>query len=809
MATRVGTHSRSNITQPRPAFAAAFRAVATDSEMVYSAPMVAPSAEKLTTLAADWVAALPEEWQNPLAQFLDHVSRHNVDEIVRLAVAIGGVDLATLRFSPAQQTALANIWFAATRRCFETCPDFRFAGYLACLHEWQKVYGTWGHTVALGEQLEFMFRLTGGFSTAFFDDETQAVVCCDGVLDRHVTALIRCTESAGFATWISRAESIAFMRAMLDGWLALLGSLLQAGRGRPFETLYSQCIFLLRGQPELAPKFPDLKRLLVFACRLFPNQGFTVIRSHLGSCLATAPEDTKAFLMDLHAVLEAHESAASDQTADLTTELTVEYACRTAIEEVVGDGKITATEEQILETLWIQLGVQPQLYRGIVEQTKQRMLHGDVLVLTRDFSAEEYLFKVLVKAVEDGKITDDEKAIVQNICLALEIDRNTFARVFQRAKETRATRLANTPTDPDNPMFSALQTMLARRERLTALLQAPACRDAPADAVAAFMTSLPEHNDDPAAQRASGAGHPLAVAVFAHEPECFDLPVIGVLCPGHAIEKVRLQLVGGLISTYFIENTLVLHNRALDRELIVPAVATGSGFAAFGAGLAASAGRYLVIVADYPTLTPILVHECRGSLDFTGTLYGAMRDLVAGRIDAASDALTRLLDEAPHLQHVAHHLGLCHKARAAQGQDPEQNLRAAAALYHRELELAPESETALLSLAVIYKSIEKYEEALHFLERAVAQAPTSIPVLTTLATTRYNLQVSRGRPPRLAARAPVAGQPAGSDDLVTPLAQAFRLAPRHPAVVTLVDQFSALLKTDLRAHLRLAVCTAD
>lgn len=123
-------------------------------------------------------------------------------------------------------------------------------------------------------------------------------------------------------------------------------------------------------------------------------------------------------------------------------ELTPEYVYQAALEEILGNGEISREEETVLQSLRDFLEIQPDVYQRLFETTRRRIQDMETLPLQRDFAPEPFLFKIFRRTIQDGTVTAGEKDIIQKVCRALMIDRETVERVFTRAKAAYAEEVA-------------------------------------------------------------------------------------------------------------------------------------------------------------------------------------------------------------------------------------------------------------------------------------------------------------------------------------------------------------------------------
>jgi len=123
-----------------------------------------------------------------------------------------------------------------------------------------------------------------------------------------------------------------------------------------------------------------------------------------------------------------------DSSTNNPPQLTVEFVYRTALEEIMGDSNLSHEEEEVLKNLRDFLEIPPEQYQAIFQEVATLNAQGQSKKHDRDFSPEAFLFALLERTVADGKIDDDERAILAKVANGLMLSQDTFAQVFEQVK---------------------------------------------------------------------------------------------------------------------------------------------------------------------------------------------------------------------------------------------------------------------------------------------------------------------------------------------------------------------------------------
>jgi len=477
------------------------------------------------------------------------------------------------------------------------------------------------------------------------------------------------------------------------------------------------------------------------------------------------------------------------------SELTVEFAYQAALEEIVGDGVISEREKAVVKNLRNFLEIPDQAFSNIFNEVKTKRKLQQIPVLDREFSPEEFLFRVLVKTIEDGVITPEEKTILQKICEALQMDKDTFTRLFQRAKEARAAQGSSfkMPAKHDT-FFDEITQFFKDEKKFQDFLSL--------QGNAHLMNKIAEHFE----RLRETDSKPVSVGACFFDTALAPVPTIGVFIPEKDIHFFRTQMKGNAIDAFFTKdvleifqnldfqfepNCLVFQNPWLDCEFTVSWFAIGENMKKFQEGLKKSEGRYQIRLLSSPGNVTLKLIKKSGFIDLSGNFKRGLELREAGKTPEAIETFRALNTKFPEMSDVLYYLGLCHKNLAVKGISPDENFKIALDFYRTELENHPESEKAMNSIGVILKQKEQWDEALKWLTRAQSYAPYCIPVLATLTTTNYNHEIVNEKV-----------QSSVPKYILELLGAAYHFCPEHSLVIQLVEQFSAIFKTDLVRNFR-------
>lgn len=117
-------------------------------------------------------------------------------------------------------------------------------------------------------------------------------------------------------------------------------------------------------------------------------------------------------------------------------DLTREDVFRFCLEEIIRDGALADKEKEVLNQMKIVLDVTPEEYQQIFKEVqlnfrKPQVVGGD------DMQEQSLYRRVLDRVVADGKISDDEKALLRKVASVLMITPDEHQKLMREAMESR------------------------------------------------------------------------------------------------------------------------------------------------------------------------------------------------------------------------------------------------------------------------------------------------------------------------------------------------------------------------------------
>jgi hypothetical protein len=409
---------------------------------------------------------------------------------------------------------------------------------------------------------------------------------------------------------------------------------------------------------------------------------------------------------------------------------------RVALIEIMGDGVITSSEEQTIQDLRSYLGISEARYQSIFQEISEAKMARRAPQLERDFDAEEFFYRILRKAVEDGTVTAAEKQILVQVCNALLLDREVYTkamtRVVQERRKPELAMLDGTECVSTDLAMLLQHFLLAARVKAAVLDEAShailesvraSLRQERAKAASDFDV-LPDHEE--------GSGK--VVAGFFHVPALCSVPLCCCFVDTDRFHFFRRQLAGEKLLVHVTgdRTALVLHNLGLERSLTVPCITSADNVQSLFSAAGSDHPSFLLVALHMPSLVPFHLSSHSGIPDTTGMLDQAGQHYAAGKFETGTAVLRELRQRHPGLPFVSWRLGQGYRLLAEQGIEPVTNLMKAREAQNVELSLNPHFPNALVELARLALLEKKPADALPFAGQAVQFAPGHLAGLSVL-----------------------------------------------------------------------------
>ncbi|HNV70380.1 MAG TPA: tetratricopeptide repeat protein, partial [Candidatus Ozemobacteraceae bacterium] len=386
-------------------------------------------------------------------------------------------------------------WHAALEESFSNDDDRNWSRYLAVLEvslsRWQAAVEM---SPALAERLKLWCDRLTSLSRRRIDPESGKLLPPDSAYAQGAGIWRELFSTSNFCT---RAADTSFGRWLIDRadfWKEELVYYLLHQRPRAFLALLRLMLVLAARLPGFAERCVWLPVVLSSYLNRYSVEGASESRDSSQTPATTRQE----LALLINGWLETPEPAAPGWTALVASvrqavsrtrpadvpetvalgdeELTVEAVFRFALEEVLADELMTREETEILRTLRDYLEIPDATYQQLFREVSERASRRQLTRLNRDFSASEFLYRLLLKTMEDGRVTPAEKMLIKRAAAALLIDQQTFNEQYWRAeaeyrRRLTALRAASTGQLEEDPVLRRLRKAEKLNERLAELLK--------------------------------------------------------------------------------------------------------------------------------------------------------------------------------------------------------------------------------------------------------------------------------------------------------------------------------------------------
>jgi tetratricopeptide (TPR) repeat protein len=754
------------------------------------------------------VRGIPGKIQNKLKELFYGIQTRELRLVEDAAASLAGIDVFPGLTTVEQKIALAKIWVLVLQEALmcTTPPDF--AMYVPNLAAFSRFFGGCGDVAEVYPLLQEPLRTAEHFLLTAYDEsggEGSALIL-DDIYVKHMQALLPAIKTEGFGQWLMGEEAGVFFAEVLSRWVHHLGWFLRRRRKEAFVVLLEVMVKILGWRPEWKATCPELFSLPAFYRQAFfleSATGESPIETFAKRIQGDLSPTGKTVLADLitscgkgaaKVIAEARKAAEPE-------ELTVEVALRIALEEIMGDGAISSEEERVMQSLREYLGVPAEVFQTLFQRIAQEKQARQIEDLDRDFNPEEFLYRVIKKAAEDGVITDDEKAILRKIGHALTLDQVMFNRAMERVRAERRDKPAE-----GSPLLRNVAECFAQEGLVGQVFKGEKAGISLARIGELFRTMKLKLEVRQPGRSEELIGRVTSVTDFFYEPHLYSQPVLAVFIDGSSVHPMRLQLLGRQLIAFFNQSVqdmaekgltccdgeaLTLLNRWTGSPVRLHQVFLDGGMLRFVDGIEQQHGKFTIALVHFPSLTPYCVVPMAGGMDHSGKLSLAWTLIGEGRNEEAIAALSSVRQEQPGLFNTFSFLGTAYRNMAQNRIDPEGNFTKAVACFERELELNPGAVEAMVGLGIICKQKNDWSGALSWLEKAGAASPGCIAALGTLASVKYQVDPRKG-----AYRGEL------PDYLEPLLGIMYRTHFLHPEFRKLVDGFSRECQVDVLARIR-------
>ncbi|RCK79396.1 MAG: hypothetical protein OZSIB_0036 [Candidatus Ozemobacter sibiricus] len=714
--------------------------------------------------------------------------------------------------TPEQAVPVAQFLFLAVRETYARPHTGQFELYTTLLPAFTEFLCRQARHPDLKDHPKLLLTLGDQFALAFHDPAQGRTVAYDNFYEFQMQNVRDFLASPGFKGWRAQPGTDEFLKAIVGRWLVHLGNFARNRREKPFLNLLDTALLLLRTVPELLPQFQPIVLVLPGAKKTFHYlyaEGEDAIAKLLGRAKAASNAELQAVIrewIDLYTIGALPEVPRTGEMEE-SPDLTVPFVYRSLLEEVLGDGVISAEEEWVVKNMRDFVEISNERYQKIFDQVQEARSLGKLPVLDRDFSPRAFLHRILTKTVEDGVITNDEKALIGQVANALLLDQATLAEVFAQVKEEFKARGGPPPTvGRDLEKLHDLVRYTAMEERIRSVLVSDRGMKIYHKA-GKMLAQLRQEAKQRAPDRAAELLGQWPVVCFFFEPQVYLYPVIMLFIESPNVHPARLAFKGGRIDVEFLEEVasrkgedvwvadrplIRFVNEGFEAEIPVKGVLVGDSLQNFIEGCREEThGRYAIMIMHHSRMASILALQKAGDLDFSGTFAEARRLLASARHQEAITLLSALRQRSPAMHEIAYWLGVAHEQMLARLPDQTELRARALAFYRQELALNPASDKAMRAIGRLLAEEGQVDEAVTWLRRACEAAPASILNLVTLVEISFKRDLAAGH-----------HLDAPPDYILKTLGEAFHLHPTHPRVRRLVDEFSVRFGLDLAAHFR-------
>ncbi len=679
----------------------------------------------------------------------------------------------------------------------------------------------------LKEAIVNFFRMTNGFTLIFFQGEGEPginAVLADrsDLYETHLEATGDLVKSPAFPDWLANSENRNFLIEHVEGFCYDLINFIINKRSRCFFALLD-LILLLHSILDLPdrvfqPLLPALRRARESYTLTRPGAAERIV--NMADRYASVTTTSSPLIRELKQLFSAPSRQAEQPGEELSSETVFEYA----FQQILADAHISDEEQDVIRALKSFIRINPQKYQELFSASVTSARARNAAADGDEFSPDELLYDLGLKAFEDGVLTPEEKNILNKVCDALMIDHGTGRDILKRAQRdarqqaqqktvskggtTGKTTGFSLPEDTDDfivKAFTRLDKTLQLEQKAHLLLEAGSGYQA-SPAFSLIRAAFTEPGSILAEARSNGhvvtgcdngktTAENLRIMDFIYMPEQYPRPVIAVFTGEDNIHPLRVQFKGGTIDVYSNGDILselekdadqrnskvglFIKNACLFREINLHCITIYDGLQQFEKGLSKTAGRYDVLLVHYPTLSPFMVIGGEGFIDLTGLRWRALELTLEGQAELAIQNLLHVNRQFPAMHGVYMQMANTHQRLASNNQSPAENLAMAIECYAKEIQLNPASVEARNNLSMIRKSQRDLDGALSLLFEAFDINRANIGVLCNLTTTACMKAAMENEPREVMI-----------EYITEFLCEAYHLDPENPFVLQLLGPVS-------------------
>ncbi len=495
-------------------------------------------------------------------------------------------------------------------------------------------------------------------------------------------------------------------------------------------------------------------------------------------------------------------------------ELTLENVYSDAFENFVENGLISEDEKLALQELQTFIPISSESYRGVIKKYSTKIKSKQSS--TEKFNREEFLYHLMVKALEDGILSSGEKEIIAKVCKSFKMESSSIQTLFEKAKE-EVSQLEKPQAADGNPINEQLisknnKVYLERLDQESveerAINSIISGKTYTSQKTFNLIQSIYAEDDQYLSKEPKewfvrtenlGKSDFTIIDFWVDEK-----PVILVYSDFKNLHPLRLKFRGSDIDVCFSKEILKhlngqecrdkielkWYNRCLDSPVLLEGITLFQNVPVFLEAVEKNGGFFQIALIDYTQKKTFQVINKAGYIDPSGLMNKSLELIEDRDISKAINILSVMQKNYPTMHGINYSLGFCRKLLALQQNTDENNIKALG-FYRNELDLNPQSISTLSNFGVIQKRINKLDAALKYMKNAVELNPFYI-------TARVNL---------LALKITLSNQSAESkgqvlEDVVDCLSVPYQIAPISPILLTMIYRLEKKLSLDIDGKLK-------
>ncbi|MCK5683278.1 hypothetical protein KAJ27_04125, partial [bacterium] len=381
-------------------------------------------------------------------------------------------------------------------------------------------------------------------------------------------------------------------------------------------------------------------------------------------------------------------------------ELTIESVYKIAIEGFMKDGIISDKENEALQDLRSFMPISPQGYQKILRDCSSKIHteNGD----SGDFSKEDFIYLIMLKALEDGILTSDEKNILAKFCKVFTFDKNTIQDLFTKAKTeiTEGSKLLNviSPETKKSELLPELESMTEHTPKEVNTYYNQMVKELNYEAkVNSILNNSSYQNqksyklvqnifengstilaDEPSNMfniKGDLANKELVVTDFWYDGH--EEPIVIIYLNTDNIQPTRLKFRGNEIEAFFTGDPLqkmdtqtycedediylFMYNRCLDTDIILDGITLYNNIPVFLDGMEKSSSNYKIALVDLKSLKPFKVFCNKGYVDASGLMSRGLKEMDVQNFTVAIKYFETLHMQNSKMESVLFNIGYCYK----------------------------------------------------------------------------------------------------------------------------------------------------